>query len=588
MRRLLLVGTVFALSACGASGSGDDDGAIVDGGGGDASTSCNAVVQFEPMMPVAPATIVARGDVFNASGIVTYGWQVRRLGVDVPFTPLDNDSRDIQFEATQAGVYEVWLEVGGMCAGFYGQLNVMQPGAQTRSVRLRLVPPSSVLAPPQERAIIIAGGADFSAGIVSLDAGNLFSLVVRTPAVEPVPAYVRFTSRATPDAVVETFSDATGALNARLVPGRYDVLVVPTNPALPPRAFLDWDPILGTLAIDNGITLGGSVLDAAGAPVAGARVSLTSGGVPSTVATTAADGTFSLRWREGSTVEKVTVVPPVGSDLPRLDAQVEIGAMMSIVIRHAAVASSDVGNTLVRVGGTPAASTDVLVDLALPMAGTIRDGGGTNVLAPAAGSHRITLRTDASGRLPAARFVDGTGSAFIASAGPGAIASIALPLGGSLDAAAPVTVTGHVLRSGGTDRGGARVRAMLTGALAHPGAPVPTVSAGSDGRFTLSLAAGASYEVTLSDPTYDDAALVVDIAAAATQNLGDRTLPAAIAISGEIRATGQSVGARAVGVAALCNDTCTGIDRSRPLGDAVTDAAGRFVVAVPDPGVSPQ
>jgi hypothetical protein len=131
------------------------------------------------------------------------------------------------------------------------------------------------------------------------------------------------------------------------------------------------------------------------------------------------------------------------------------------------------------------------------------------------------------------------------------------------------------------------VRATLTGALAHPGAPAPTVAAGSDGRFTISLAAGASYTLTLSDPTYDDAALDVDIASAAAADLGDRTLPAAIAISGEVRATGQSVGARAVGVAALCNDTCSGIDRVRPLGDAVTDAAGRFVVAVPDPGVGP-
>ena len=67
-------------------------------------------------------------------------------------------------------------------------------------------------------------GADFSAGVVSLDAGNVFPMVVRTPAVEPVPAYVRFTSRATPDAVVETFSAVDGVLNARLVPGRYDVL----------------------------------------------------------------------------------------------------------------------------------------------------------------------------------------------------------------------------------------------------------------------------------------------------------------------------------------------------------------------------
>ena len=65
------------------------------------------------------------------------------------------------------------------------------------------------------------------------------------------------------------------------------------------------------------------------------------------------------------------------------------------------------------------------------------------------------------------------------------------------------------------------------------------------------------------------------------------TLEQALRVTGELRATGLASPLRAVGVAALCQLGCTGVERERPLGEAVTDAAGRFAVAVPDPGVAP-
>lgn len=577
-------GLGIAAIACGAGGSGDDD--VVDANGNDGA-ACTAVVSFEPMMPTAPATIVARGDVFGASGVITYTWVVRRAGADVPFIALDADSRDIQFDAPVAGIYDVELWVGGRCGPYRGALNVMQPGANTRAVRLRFVPPTSIAAPPQERVITVPGGADYAAGILTLDAGSVHPITVRTPQAAPVAAYLRFTSRATPDAIVESFSDVAGNASVRLVGGRYDVLVVPTTAALAPLTVLDWEPLSAALTVDGGATLDGRVLDASGAPVAMARVSVSSGRHVSTVATTGADGSFQLRWRDGAAVETITVVPPAGSDLPRLDASVELGGTAAITVRHAAVPTSDLAGTLVRVGGAPVASADVLVDVQRASAGTIRDAAGTTVLAQATGWHRRTIRTDATGRLPAARLLDGTAAVFIAAAGPGAFASVSLPPGGTLDAAAPVTITGRVLRAAGGVRAGARVRATLTGAIAHAGAPIPLASTGVDGVFSLPVAAGAAYAITISDPTGDDATATVPISLATTQDLGDLSLPAAITISGEVRATGQSVGARAVGVAALCHLACTGLDRSRPLGDAVTDAAGRFVVAVPDPGVSP-
>lgn len=593
MRRSLAV-LVIAAGCGGGDPNGDDDGAVVDaggvdsGGGVDAPPGCNATVTFEPDQPFVGTMVEAFGDISGGEGVIAWNWTVKKNGTDVPFTRLADDFQDIKFLVEEAGIYDVSLEVGGGCAPFFGGLNVSALGANNRAVRLRFVPPSSVSAPPQERTIVVSGGADYAAGILSLDRGDVFPVVVRTPALAPVAGYLRFTSRATPDAVVEGFSDAAGNAAVRLIAGRYDVLVVPTSSALAPRTILNWDPSLQQpLTVDAGLTLAGTVLDAAGAPVAGARVSLVSSGVPSTIATTAADGTFALQWREGGGAEQVTVVPPDGSDLPRLDAAVEITGIAALTVQHAAVPSSDVGGTLVRVGGVAAASTDVLVSLSRPASGTFRDG--SIVLAAATGSHRRVLATDATGRLPAARLVDGSGGAFITSTtgGPGAIASLTLPLGGTIDAAAPVTVTGQVQRAAGGPRAGARIRATLEGPLAHTGAPAPTVVAGNDGRFALVLAAGAPYTLELSDPSHDDAALSVVLPAAAAQELSSLVLPAALAITGEVRATGSSVGARAVGIAALCHLECAGVARSRPLGEAVSDLGGRFVLTVPDPGVQP-
>lgn len=593
-RRLTALAAAALAAGCGGDGYNDGDGSFVDAGpdldgpAQDASADapgCGVTVEFVPAAPLAGAEVTAKGHIEGSSGFVVWEWGVHRGADEVPYTRL-GEGQDILFRVPDAGIYDIQLSAGGTgCAPWFGSLNVTAPGANTEFVRLRVVPPVSVGAPPQERTLLIMGGGDQGEQNVTLDPGLPLPITVRTPAAAPVAAYLRFTSSASPDVVIEGFSDAGGNAAVRMVPGRYDVLIVPTSSALAPRVIPDWDPLTGALTVDAGQALGGIVLDAGGDPLAGARVSVMSGGVPSTIGTTGADGRFALRWREGGVAETVTVVAPDGSDLPRLDATFEVGALAELTVQHANVPRADVGGTLVRVGGAPAASTDVLVALTRPACGEMRDGAG--VLATAAGSHRRTLRTDATGFLPAARFVEGTGAAFIASAGPGARATFPVPAAAAVDAAAPVEVVGQVLRAAGGARAGARVRATMTGVLAHTGAPAPAVTTGGDGRFAIALAAGAAYELVITDPSGDDAARTFAIAAAAATDLETVALPAALAVRGKIFVSGSSVGVRGVSVAALCQTDCDGIERTRPLGEAVSDELGRFVVAVPDPGVTP-
>lgn len=586
--RWLVAPLALALAAgCGGDPAGDD-GAHADANTGDASPGCGVNVTFspEPAFAGEGSIVVATSTVQSRPpGVLSYQWSIVHDGAQVQPTPVDPDGIAVQFEARTAGIYDVQLWIGGGCEPFFGQLNVQQPGANTRAVRLRFVPPPSTAVPPQERVVTVTGGADYSVGLVVLDPGQAYPVAVRGPGGTPVQAYLRFVSRATPDAVVEGFSDATGAASVRLVPGLYDVLVVPSSAALAPRLLTAFDPLTAVIDVDAGAALTGVVRDGAGQPVAGARVSVTSGTVPSTVATTGADGSYSLRWRDDpAAAETLTVVPPASGPLPRIDAAVTATGHASLDVRYTTIATRDLAGVIVRAGGAPVASTEVVIRATVPAAAAVLDGATT--VATPAGTYRRLVRTDAAGALPAVHVarVDG---AIYAAHGPGAAAAVDLD-GAASFALAEVAATGRVLTSGGAPLAGASVRAVLTGELAFPGAVAPTATTGADGRFTLPVAAAARYAVAVVDPRADDAALELVLAGSTTPvDLGDLRLRAAIALVGEVHRSGTSGGLRGVGVASLCHLDCTGIDRTRPLGSTVTDALGAFAVAVPDPGVGP-
>ncbi|HVV87390.1 MAG TPA: carboxypeptidase-like regulatory domain-containing protein, partial [Kofleriaceae bacterium] len=422
----------LALAACGGEGPIATDGGPEQDAPGDAA-GCVVGVQFTPSMPTAPAVVVAEADAIDAVGIVDYQWSVQRGGADLPFTTLDVMGRDIQFDASAPGVYAITAMATG-CTPSYNELNVATSGANERAMRMHFVPPAGVGVPPQEKVVTVPGGGDYSLGTVVLDPGVVTPVTVRTAGGAPLAAYLRFTSRTTPDAFVEAWSGAAGTAEVRLAGGHQDVLVVPDGDVAPVLVS-DWDPAGGTLTVADGASWTGTVVDAGGVAVAGARVSLTSGGVPSTVATTDAAGHFTVRWRDAAGTEQVVVVPPPGRGLPRLDFDLTVPATPT-TIRFGAVATWALGGVQVQVGGAPAADADVSIALALPAAATVE-------LPPAppvsvAGGESLLLRTGADGRLPAATAIAAPGAIFVGAAGGGARASIDLTAGvGAVLAASP-------------------------------------------------------------------------------------------------------------------------------------------------------
>src|SRR6185503_17738521 len=118
------------------------------------------------------------------------------------------------------------------------------------------------------------------------------------------------------------------------------------------------------------------------------------------------------------------------------------------------------------------------------------------------------------------------------------------------------------------------------GALALAAAPVLRVTADGDGAINAAVAAGGHYDLRFRDPRGRSAPLVVtDRTATTIQSV--YSLPRPLEVTGDVVFGGQPL--RDASVQALCTD-CSGIERTRPLAEAATNASGRFTLVVRDPG----
>nr|MBA3821220.1 carboxypeptidase regulatory-like domain-containing protein [Deltaproteobacteria bacterium] len=288
-----------ALAACAGDAGAGDDAPINDGGGTDAPAGCGVFLTFDPEVVLAgPASEVRSiANVSGAPGVLAYSWQVKRGGVDVAFALAQADGSAVTFAAPTAGPYTVMVAVdapGAFCPTAQGTVNVGVPGGNVGQVRLRVIPPPTVSAPPVEKLVLVTGGASFSLGTVAVDPGVVATGHVRMAATG-VPAYLRFIPLGGRDAYVETFAGADGAFSARVHNQLHDVLIVPSVPGVAPRLVAGWAPGTAVLAVDAGVAVTGTVIAPGGGPVANAKVQLTVGGEPSTLTTSDGSGSFSVR-----------------------------------------------------------------------------------------------------------------------------------------------------------------------------------------------------------------------------------------------------------------------------------------------------
>jgi hypothetical protein len=577
---------LIALVLIAGCGAGNDAG--LDPGGDASPGPCGTMIEISPIAPFVGDRIRATAHAPGASGVPRYQWTVGQGTVpDVadanPVTfSTGGDPASIEFTATIADVYLVRLAVTGSaiaCEVATQAVSVVARGDRAAFVRLRAVPPQRVVAPPIDRVISI-GSSNLEVGSVILDPGTRMTTTVTGPA-GGVPAYVRFSPNGTPDAAVEAFSDASGALATSLAIQLHSVLIVPSLPGLAPRRIPVWTPAAPTpLAVDAGTAVHGTVRDPDGAALAGATVQLAVDDVPSTVATTDAAGAFTVQVATTTGTTAVTVVPSAASGLPRLTASGALALAGPVDIRYASFARRSLAGVAIRRGGQPVARAKVVVVGLMPGAGTVTAGE----TASASGEVRIPITAGADGVLPAARAPAAPLSAVITVA-PGDLAIAGLDLTAAapatLDAAAMTAWTSQVRAPDGAPLAGAMIDVVPLGILALADAPALHLVSGADGGFGGRLPAAGRFDLRLRDPAARVAPRVVrDLLL--TELHPSYDLPVAVMVSGTLQ-VGNAGPLGGGSIQILCSD-CTGVERAKPIAEAAADEAGRFRLAVPAPG----
>jgi len=585
MRQAIAVLVMAAACSAGLDSNVRPDGNQASDGASADSGSGGCAVSYDPIDPVASPTLPIRAytSVANPNGLVTFAWSVTFNGNAVPYTEQAADGSQIGFIAANPGFYTVYVTITNSfeCPSASAVINVAAPGANTDVFRLRTVPPPS-LAPPQETFVQVKGGANANRDITLETGIPVTGLVKNSATMAGVTAYLKFMPRTMPTAFSELFSSASGAYSLHLLTLDHDVLVIPTVAGLAPK-LVTWTAVPTTpqLFVGPGTVVNGTVRGPGGAGFAGAKVQLYAGGVPSTLGTTAADGSYSVRTDFPTSATQVTVkvTPPAASGLPRLEATSNYNLAGAININYAAsLTTCDLANTPVRRGGTaqPNAQVSIVGSLAV-VAGTINGVNATNTV-------RVSATANGSGQLPTMLVPRGTLSAVTelsmtdhaVSAVNTSTCSVA-----QIDAPAMTAINGTTKKPDMTAIGGIRVEAEPIGNLALAGVAAVQVTSNASGAFSLPLAGGGRYNVRFFDPQQHVAPLVTnDVAPAGVPT--NALLAQALSLSGKVMVGSSNVPA-GTSVQILCA-TCSGLEQSRPITETATNNVSRYAIAVPDPG----
>jgi hypothetical protein len=581
-------------AASGCAGYGDDHADPGDAGPPDAAGACVVSLSIEPTLPEAPATIVAAAALERggAVGVERLSWRVTRIGGGELAVEPRSDARTVAFRAEAAGAYAVAAdaEIGTQrCVPTSEIINVRAPGAAEVSYRMRFVPRVEQLAPPQEVEVVVPGGQDVVYfGVVSLAAGERVVGEVEADTGAPLDAFLRL-SRAS--GAIEAFARSATGFELRALPGAYELLVVPEGESHAPLA------VSGVVAADlrRGLTVSpgasyaGRVVRADGSPLAGARVAARIAGLPTTLATTDANGAFAVRGRAAGGLA-LTVVPPAPA-LPALQLVAGQGlaaaASQRIDVAYTAAAApvAFAPTVLAADGVTPVAGARLsLSSEPIAAVGEVASAGlhasvdgrvATGVVADAAGGVSAVELAAARYEVVVTAPTGGVGL-FALDLAAGAPARLVLP--------PPAVVTGTAPSAG---RG--RVTAIPRDGLARAGAPTVAASLGDGGAFRFELVAGGRYELVVDPaPGSGRAPARVGVVAPAPGGalaLGALVLAPAARLLGRVDIAATAGPDPGVGVLLVCGG-CAGEAAVTPIAEIVTGRDGGFELVVPDPGVA--
>jgi hypothetical protein len=526
-----------------------------------------------------------------------WDWAVLDQSIPVILTPVTGSAgTTIEFPVVAAGTYQITASIRG------------EPACRT-VMYFSTVPPGFILRatadglPVQEKRITLATDPQPMIDW-PLDSGSPFPfLPQRADTGGPLAAYLRITDPQSQSSI----DGNTGYAIYLVATTIYDLLVIPSEPYAP--VLTSGKPgVLAALHVDRGVHVTARAF-AGNTPLAGAKLVLHNGSLPSTLATSDANGAMDLWARSGTHV--AYLVPPASSGLPR--AAVGTGTDPGIVLA-AGASSLDLQMTWNAVtqaaltlnvrapdGTSPVALARVQVTAAAAAPASV----GTLVVGIASGAPvSLPARGAADGEV----LTSATGAAVFPSLPVGAYNVTIFPpdSSSSLSSSRPaITTTTVTLASGGLTRNvtlttkvalngklnpvpltlDTLITAAVDPSAASPGT-VATALVAADGSYQLLVDPGRSYQL-LAEPAFGvalgRALLTKVIPLSGTTTLPAQTLPVVHSVHGTVSVTPDRVWMPGALIQAFCSTASAKCDPTFPLAEAITASDGSFDLLLPDP-----
>jgi hypothetical protein len=584
--RSAIIFAVVMLALTAACGSSDDGATPGDDGG---SGGCGSLA-------VSPQGVLIEGDTIvvtatsSRSGVASYAWTVTHDGVAVTTMMAAANNSARQFVAVEPGDYSVEVVISttaGNCN--LGEILGVSDGTASGRVELVVRPPDKLGVAPLIHAINVVSGASSPAGDIPVLRGRMIAGHVVDSGGQPMRAYLKF-DETTMSPEIEAYTDANGDFSAMVADDTYSLVVVPQDAAVPAYRYAMGTSATPIITVPAGTSVSGTIRGPAGTPLANATVQLIDSGVASTTATTAANGTYTVKFSPPEIIgtsfsAHIVVTPPSGSGLPKLDgggdlstSGVDAQYASTLVVRNA-------GGMAVNRFGAGLANTPVMIVGVIPVAGTVTSA---TVDYDAVGTVRIAATTNAGGVLPATSVPSASLSIVVRpSISDVAVAALDTTTSVPASIAAPM-MTPFTLTVQRADHAttalvaNARIELVPSGALALAGVPSTVFTGNAQGIASGTSASGGIYEAHVSDPTLLAGTRILTSADAAALST-TLVLPKPVSVFGSLTVQGEANRLPNTPIELRCRG-CNGLDGVRPLVEGMTDDQGRFSLVVADPG----
>jgi hypothetical protein len=532
-------------------------------------------------------------------------WSVRHEGVvEVGVRQIGDDPAAIEFDLQSRGRYFIHAEVSPTCAATE-VATAFRPGERLLTYWMRITPPRDSGLPPQETSVRVGGGV-VPVKDIALQSGYPVIIDPQDAARDAIRSFIRITSVQS-TLRFEGRNDLLGFETALDPLLSYDVLVIPEKDHYAPALFRRLRPTqiaAQPFTFEHGTLVRGRLLVGTDSPVAGARVLLRAGPLPSTLGASRADGAFELRARPEAFT--ALVLPPPDSGLP--EAHLPTGQRLTVgttsldlELRWRPPASGRLEIQVAGAGGgpliRPARVRLESVPGALPDVGTFQIGPDQRFIAE--GVVRLEGTTSDGGlatfaRLPGARYsltiVPGTTA-------DGTVTTIEHE---STAGTARVTLARPIAIAGRLEPAALGAGISVVAMDASPVVPgeVLRTTADGSGQFQLVAAPGRTYRLfTEPLPERQLPRLFLGTVRTTTEDLTFEpyTLHPGLPLAGAVTFTmqdgrvapvpGTVIQVFCTGKPPECVDPDNGpaSDSARPVGETVTDARGRYELYVPDP-----